>query len=53
MIEKVQISLEAKHVPASLEAVGIKIPSHSYVGMQFAPKDKKSTKALSYTGKFL
>ena len=50
MIDKVKSALETKSAPASLESIGIKIPSHSYVGMQFAPKDKKYTKALSYTG---
>jgi hypothetical protein len=50
MIEKVQVALEAKHAPSSLKEVGIKIPSRSYVGMQFAPKDKTSTTALAYTG---
>jgi hypothetical protein len=50
MIEKVQIALEAKHAPTSLKEAGIKIPSRSYVGMQFAPKDKTSTTALAYTG---
>jgi hypothetical protein len=30
--------------------VRIKVPSESYVGMQFAPKNKSTTKALAYTG---
>ena len=47
MIDKVKSALETKSASASLESIGIKIPSH--VEMQFAPKDKKSTKALSYT----
>ena len=50
MVDKIRIALENKHAPATLESVGIKIPSHSYVAMQFAPKDKCTTKALSYTG---
>ena len=29
--------------------MGIKFPSESYVGMQFAPKNKSTTKALAYT----
>jgi hypothetical protein len=50
MVDKIRSVLEEKNAPATLESVGIKIPSHSYVAMQFAPKDKCTTKALSYTG---
>ena len=50
MIDKVIKALEARHAPATLDSVGIKIPSQGYVGMQFAPKNKNTTKALAYTG---
>jgi hypothetical protein len=50
MIDKVTKALEAKHGPATLDSMGIKIPSQGYVGMQFAPKNKNTTKALAYTG---
>ncbi len=50
MVDKIRSVLEEKHAPATLESVGIKIPSRSYVQMQFAPKDKCTTKALAYTG---
>ncbi len=49
MIEKVKNALETKHTPPMLKSVGIKIPSRGDVGMQFAPKAKTSSKALSYT----
>jgi hypothetical protein len=49
MIDKVIKSLESKHALATLDSVGIKIPSQAYVGLQFAPKNKNTTKALAYT----
>ena len=50
MVDKIKSVLEEKHAPRTLDSVGIKIPSHSYVQMQFAPKDKCTSKALAYTG---
>ena len=52
MVDKIRSALENKHAPATLESVGIKIPSHSYVAMQLSPKDKCTSKALSYTGDY-
>ena len=49
MVDKIRNVLEDKHAPATLKSVGIKILSHSYVAMQFAPKDKYTSKALSFT----
>jgi len=49
MVDKVVKALEAKHAPILLQSLGIKIPSLGYVGMQFAPKNKCTTKALAYT----
>ncbi len=53
MVDKKRSVLEEKHALATLKSVGIKIPSHSYVQMQFAPKDNYTSKALAYTGDFL
>ena len=50
MIDKFTKSLETKNAPAALGSVGIKVPSESYIGMQFAPQNKSTTKALAYTG---
>jgi len=50
MIDKVTKALVDKHAPVALESAGIKIPSIGYVSMQFAPKNKKNTTALAYTG---
>ena len=50
MIDKVTKALEAKHAHAALESVDIKVPSESYVGMQFAPKNKSTTNALAFAG---
>ncbi len=49
MIGKLTKALQAKHALHTLENVGIKVPSESYVGMQFAPKNKSTLKALAYT----
>ena len=49
MVDKIKNVLEEKHTPGTLDNVGIKIPSHSYVQRQFAPKDKCTSKALAYT----
>ena len=49
MIDKVTKALDAKHASVAFESVGIKVPSESYVGMQFAPKNISTTKALAYT----
>ncbi len=49
LVDKIRSVLEGKNGPATLESVGTKIPSHNYLAMQFAPKDKCTTKALSYT----
>ena len=53
MVDKIRSVLEEKQAPATLESVGIKIPSRSYVHMQFAPKDKCTSKALAYTCDYL
>ncbi len=50
MIDKVTQALKAKHDPPTLDSIGIKIPSQSSVGLQFAPKNKNTTKALAYAG---
>jgi len=50
MIDKLIKALEAKHALDSLYNVGIWIRSQEYVGMQFAPKNKTTTKVLAYTG---
>ncbi len=50
VVDKIRSVLEEKHAPATLESVGIKIPRRSYEQIQFAPKDKCTTKALAYTG---
>jgi len=52
IIDKVTDALEMKRAPSTLQSVGIKIPSASYVGLQFAPKSRLSTKALAYTSPF-
>jgi hypothetical protein len=52
MVDKRRGVLEEKHAPVTLESVGIKIPSHSYVQIQFDPKDKCTSKALAYTCDF-
>jgi len=43
MIEKVKTALETKHAPATLESVGIKIPSRSYVGMPLGLRIRSNT----------
>jgi hypothetical protein len=50
MIDKVTKALEEKHAPSALQCVGIRIPSATYVGFQFAPKSRLTTKALAYIG---
>ena len=49
MVNKIRSVPEDKHSTATLESVGIKIPSHSYVQMQLARKDNCTSKALAYT----
>jgi hypothetical protein len=48
MVDKIRSVLEEIHAHVSLGSVGIKIPSHNYAQMQFAPKDKCTSKALAY-----
>jgi len=50
MIDRVKTSFEAKYALASLESKGIQIPSDVYVGMQFTPTDKFTSRAMAYSG---
>jgi len=43
-------ALETKHAPKTLEEAGIQCPSSSWVTLQFCPKNKRSARALNYTG---
>jgi hypothetical protein len=51
LMRRVRTRLEAEH-GADLAAVGIDIPSESWVALQFLPKNKHSHTALNYTGRW-
>ena len=51
LIKKTVDALEADHAPKNLEEVGIRIPGHMWVSIQFCAKNPLSSRALQYTGK--
>ncbi len=50
LVEKTIDGLLEVHAPKTLEEAGIKIPSITWVQLQFCPKNPRSATSLNYTG---